>query len=208
MPRPMKLRQVTATPAVTFFKPAGVPLSMLESVTLALEEVEAIRLKDIEDLHQEECAQRMGVSRGTFHQVLKSARAKLADAILGGKAIRVEGGAFAFPGARFRCRRDGSEWALPPGPLPSESSVSCPSCNGREVQPVPDPSSRCCGGRGRNRRGHGWHGSWGRSAPAQPRAGNSPHVTVGDGAAPVAGQKDRGGTVDPKEAGVTERRNR
>ena len=116
MPRPMKLRQVTGIPAVTFFKPAGVPMSALEMVTLAFEEVEAIRLKDIEALHQEECAGRMGVSRATFHTILESARGKLADAILNGKAIQVEGGTVAFPGARFRCRHDGSEWNLPPGP--------------------------------------------------------------------------------------------
>ncbi len=161
MSRPPKLRQIAAVPAVTFFKPAGMPMSSLEMVTLALEEVEAIRLKDVEDLHQEECAQRMGVSRGTFHQVLKSARGKLADAILNGKAIRVEGGSFAFPGGRFRCRRDGSEWTLPPGPLPGLSSVTCPTCNSHEVHPVPQP----CGPM-RNampgRWGHGWQGPWGR----------------------------------------------
>ncbi len=161
MPRPPKLRQIAAVPAVTFFKPAGMPMNSLEMVTLALEEVEAIRLKDVEDLHQEECAQRMGVSRGTFHQILKSARGKLADAILNGKAIRVEGGSFAFPGGRFRCRRDGSEWTLPPGPLPGLSSVTCPTCNSHEVHPVPQP----CGPM-RNampgRWGHGWQGPWGR----------------------------------------------
>jgi len=97
VPRPTKLRQVTGIPAVTFFKPAGVPMNALEMVTLAFEEIEAIRLKDIEDLHQEECARRMEVSRATFHTILKSARGKLADAILNGKAIQVEGGDGRFP---------------------------------------------------------------------------------------------------------------
>jgi len=161
MPRPMKLRQVAMTPAVTFFKPAGVPMAALEVVTLALEEVEAIRLKDSENLHQEECAGRMGVSRATFHQVLESARGKLADAILNGKAIRMEGGTFAFPGGRFRCRRDGSEWVLPSGPLPGVSSVSCPSCNGKDVHPVFPPQAPCFGGRGHGRGAHGWQGPWG-----------------------------------------------
>jgi len=149
---------------VTFFKPAGVPMGSLEMVTLALEEVEAIRLKDIEDLHQEDCAQRMGVSRATFHQVLKSARGKLADAILNGKAIRVEGGAFAFPGARFRCRRDGSEWTLPAGPLPGVSAVACPTCSGREVHPVLELSGpQQIGVVGRW--GRRWQGSWGHPVP-------------------------------------------
>lgn len=136
MPRPIKLRQVAQAPWATFFKPVGVPLSALEGVTLTLEEVESIRLKDIEDLHQEECARCMGISRATFHQIVKSARGKLADAILNGKSIRVEGGSVAFPGARFRCRQDGHEWSLPPGPLPGATSVTCPSCRGSDVLPV------------------------------------------------------------------------
>jgi predicted DNA-binding protein (UPF0251 family) len=160
MPRPLKLRQVAYTPNVTFFKPAGVPMAVLQDVTLTLEEVEAIRLKDIEDLHQEDCARQMGVSRATFHQIVKSARGKLADAILNGKAIRVEGGSVAFPGGRFRCRRDGHEWALPPGPLPGASSVTCPECSGHDVLPVHP--------------GFGpWHGGWGRRG-AGARGGAGP----------------------------------
>jgi predicted DNA-binding protein (UPF0251 family) len=174
MPRPVKLRQVAFAPGATFFKPAGVPMRMLEDVTVTIEEVEAIRLKDIEDLHQEECAKEMGISRGTFHQILKSAHGKLADAIVDGKAIRVEGGNFAFPGARFRCRHDGHEWALPPGPLPGASSVACPSCNGRDVQPLFYPRGLWPGGHGRGSgHGHGpggwgrgrWEGPWGPPGP-------------------------------------------
>lgn len=158
MPRPLKLRQVAQTPSATFFKPAGVPLRMLANVTLSLEEVEAIRLKDIEDLHQEECAKQMGVSRATFHQIVKSARAKLADAIVNGKSIRVEGGSVAFPGARFRCRHDGYEWSLPPGPLPGASSVRCPTCSGHDVLPVHPGYGPWHGGWGH--RGHGGRGRW------------------------------------------------
>lgn len=146
-------------------------------VTLAFEEIEAIRLKDIEDLHQEECARQMEVSRGTFHTILKSARGKLADAILNGKAIQVQGGTVAFPGARFRCRRDGNEWTLPPGPLPGATAVSCPSCNGRDVLPVFAGGGVRGGphghGHGRGRSAHaGWCGNWGppglSTRPARP----------------------------------------
>ena len=160
MPRPVKLRQVSCAPWATFFKPAGVPMNTLQGVTLTLEEVEAIRLKDMGDLHQEECAGQMGVSRATFHQILKSAHAKLADAIVNGKAIRVEGGAVAFPGGRFRCRNDGHEWVLPPGPLPGSTSVACPTCQSRDVQPVFPPGGPRHGGYGHGplRRGRGMHG--------------------------------------------------
>ncbi len=166
MPRPIKLRQVTAIPAVTLFKPAGVPLATIDVVTLSLEEMESIRLKDMEGRHQEDCARQMGISRATFHTILKSAHQKIADALLNGKAIQVEGGLFALPGGRFRCRRDGMEWNLPPGPLPGARSVSCPTCRGTEVQPVPTPHPSCPGG-GRGRKGRGWQIPWGPPNPAQ-----------------------------------------
>ena len=177
MSRPMKLRQVARAPWVTFFKPVGVPMNALEGVTLGFEEVEAIRLKDIEEFHQEECARQMGISRATFHQILKSARKKVADALLNGKSIRVEGGSVAFPGARFRCRDDGYEWSLPPGPLPGATSVTCPTCSGRDVLPV-YPDAGPWSGRPHGRRGRGGygHGGW---------------RDVGEGAHDVEAQKRR-----------------
>lgn len=145
------------------FEPIGVPKGSLEMVTLAIEEVEAIRLKDIDGLHQEECAARMKISRATFHQMLKSARGKLADAIISGKAIRVEGGSFVLPGRRFRCRHDGREWTLPAGPLPGVSAVACPSCRSRDVHPVVEPAREFPGLRP-GRWGRGWQSRWGNSS--------------------------------------------
>lgn len=167
MPRPIKLRQVTSIPAATLYKPAGIPVASLNIVTLSFEEMEAIRLKDLEGLLQEDCAGHMGISRATFHTILKSARRKVADALLNGKAIQIEGGVFALPGGWFRCRRDGSEWSLPPGPLPGMRSVSCPTCRGTEVQPVSVPHIPREAERVQGRWGHGWHGRWGRMRPGQ-----------------------------------------
>ncbi|WP_031516291.1 DUF134 domain-containing protein [Desulfofalx alkaliphila] len=98
MSRPSKCRRVEFIPEITYFKPAGVPLVNLEEVSLAVEELEAIRLKDLEYLEQEQCAQRMQVSRPTFHRVLTSARHKVAQALVQGKAIRVEGGNYVHVG--------------------------------------------------------------------------------------------------------------
>ncbi|ABY94319.1 MULTISPECIES: DUF134 domain-containing protein [Thermoanaerobacter] len=92
MPRPPKCRWVRSEPNVTHFKPVGVPMSMLDEVILTVEELEAIRLKDLEGLEQEECAEMMKVSRPTFFRIINSARQKVADALVNGKAIRVEGG--------------------------------------------------------------------------------------------------------------------
>ncbi len=92
MPRPPKRRRVEFVPNITYFKPAGVPLRELEEVTISVEELEALRLKDIEGLDQEESAQKMNVSRPTFQRILTAVRKKLSEALVSGKAIRIEGG--------------------------------------------------------------------------------------------------------------------
>jgi predicted DNA-binding protein (UPF0251 family) len=94
MPRPPKCRRVAYLPEATYFKPAGIPLRALSEVRLSIEEAEAIRLKDLEGLEQEPSAEKMNISRPTFQRVLASARQKIADALLKGKAIRIEGGNF------------------------------------------------------------------------------------------------------------------
>ncbi len=103
MPRPIRCRRIAFLPGTTYFKPAGIPLRFLEEVCLSLEEAEAIRLKDIEDLDQGQAATSMNISRPTYQRVLESARKKVADALLNGKAIKIDGGNFEFqeapPGA-------------------------------------------------------------------------------------------------------------
>ena len=84
----------------------------LEEVGLLVEEAEAIRLKDLEGLEQEECAEKMNISRSTFSRILDIARQKVADALLNGKAIRIEGGNFELAIRRFRCI-SGHEWEVP-----------------------------------------------------------------------------------------------
>jgi len=94
MPRPCKYRRVSFLPNVTYFKPAGIPMRLLEEVRLTLDELEAIRLKDMEGLEQEQGAEKMNVSRSTFQRILTSARRKTVDALINGKALRIEGGPF------------------------------------------------------------------------------------------------------------------
>ena len=112
MPRPPKCRRVAFLPDVTYFKPAGIPMRALEEVQLSVEEAEAVRLKDLEGLEQEEGADRMNISRPTFQRVLASGRRKVADALLNGKAIRIEGGNFEMALSRFKCL-NGHEWNVP-----------------------------------------------------------------------------------------------
>lgn len=112
-------------PHCTFFKPAGVPLCHLEEVALTVEEVEALRLKDLEGLEQEACAERMGISRPTFQRILTSARVKLTKALVEGKAIRVEGGHYEFVARLWRCNECGAEWEVHPTERTDEH---CPAC--------------------------------------------------------------------------------
>jgi len=89
MPRPKLYRKINFNPNVVYFKPQGVPLRFLEVVNLTLEEAEALRLKNIEDLNQEECAKKMKTSQSTFQRILSSAYKKASDALINGKAIKI-----------------------------------------------------------------------------------------------------------------------
>ena len=89
MARPLKSRLIDCVPAARYFKPVGIPLRELEEVVLGLDELEAMRLTDLDGLYQADAAVRMGISRQTIGNILNSAHAKLADALLNGRALRI-----------------------------------------------------------------------------------------------------------------------
>ena len=162
MSRPIKCRRVSEMPLATYFKPAGIPLRLLEEVTLAVEEAEAIRLKDLLGLEQQEAAEKMGVSRPTFHRILRSAHHKIATVLAEGKALRIEGGNFALPSQRFRCAPLGHEWQVPFDALASRQPIVCPDCRTPEVLPVfPGGAGGRGWGRGQGQRGRRWRGGRG-----------------------------------------------
>ena len=138
MSRPVKCRRVCFLPGVTYFKPAGIPMRFLSEVCLSLEEAESIRLKDLDCLDQQQCAEHMNISRPTFQRVLSSARKKIADALLNGKAVRITGGNYEAVALCFTCI-NGHEWDLE-----WTSSVNtgrlCPIC---KMPPI-DPSLPRC----------------------------------------------------------------
>jgi len=90
MSRPKKCRCVNCCPDSSYFKPRGIPFVNLEEVFLNLDELEAIRLADLEGLYHEEAAGKMNVSRATFGRILVAARRKVAEAIVNGKALKIE----------------------------------------------------------------------------------------------------------------------
>jgi uncharacterized protein len=90
MPRPCIRRRVQGRPNSSYFKPAGIRMIELEETILNLSEFEAIRLIDFLETPQEKAAKEMQVSQPTLSRILKSARKKLSDAIITGKAIKIE----------------------------------------------------------------------------------------------------------------------
>ena len=90
MPRPKCRRRVSFRARANYFKPAGIPIKTLEEIALAPDELEALRLKDFLGLPQNEAAEKMQVSQPTFHRILLSARKKVAEALINGKAIKIE----------------------------------------------------------------------------------------------------------------------
>ena len=89
MARPLKIRHINCVPASRYFKPVGIPLRELEEIILGMDELEAMRLTDLEGLYQAAAAEKMGVSRQTIGNILNSAHSKIAEALLKGKALRI-----------------------------------------------------------------------------------------------------------------------
>jgi predicted DNA-binding protein (UPF0251 family) len=148
VPRPRCPRRVAAPPQCTYFKPAGVPVSRLAEVALSVDELEALRLADLEGLYQDDAAARMGVSRPTFARIVEASRRKVAEALVEGRALRIAGGAVAFEGQRqFRCEVCRHRWSLPFG---TGRPDGCPSCGSGEFRRT-DPGPRRGGTDGRPR---------------------------------------------------------
>lgn len=116
MPRPCHCRRVSALPKNRCFKPNGVPLHDLEVMVLSLDGLEALRLADVENLNMDVAAAQMGVSRHTFGRLLRRARGCVAQALVQGMALRIEGGVCAVDA--------GTETQLPGGTVVAVPSVA------------------------------------------------------------------------------------
>jgi predicted DNA-binding protein (UPF0251 family) len=122
-------------PESNYFKPRGIPLSVLEEVVLTVDEFEAIRLADLEGLYQEKAAEKMSVSRQTFGRIIDSAHKKVAGALVKGKALKIEGGEFEMAAMRkFKCYDCQHSWELPYGTGRPENCPSCKSGNIHRAQ--------------------------------------------------------------------------
>lgn len=149
MPRPRLRRRVWFQPNVTYFKPAGIRMVDLEETILTVDEFEAVRLKDFLNLEQEKAAKKMNISQPTFHRLVLSARKKIAEALVNGKAIRIEGGNFKMVqpiqrgmGRGMRAGRSMGRGRSFGG---SASSCICPACGYQEQKQkgVPCATKKC-----------------------------------------------------------------
>jgi len=89
MPRPRLCRRIEFNPNITYFKPQGVPMRELEIIELTIEEVEALRLRNMKNLEQEEAAKKMNTSQSTYQRILSSAYKKITEALIEGRAIKI-----------------------------------------------------------------------------------------------------------------------
>ncbi|KUL20261.1 DUF134 domain-containing protein [Chlorobium limicola] len=132
MTRPVKCRKVSCEAPYRVFRPAGSSADAFEEVVLSFDELEAIRLADVEGLYQEEAARQMNVSRQTFGNILASARHKVGEMLIYGRQLTVTGGNIMVTSEErvFRCAACGHEWSLAHG-LPRPDV--CPSCANENI---------------------------------------------------------------------------
>lgn len=145
MVRPKCPRNVSCDPGKVYFKPRGIPVTALEEVVLTIDELEAMRLADFEGLYQEHAAEKMHISRQTFGRIIESAHKKTADALINGKAMRIEGGVIKMAEKRkFKCYDCRHEWEMPYG---TGRPGGCPECGSKNLHRAEED-------RGPHR--HGW----------------------------------------------------
>lgn len=129
MPRPTKSRRVAFFPKDTYFIPWKKLKCEVDEVLLKVEELEAMRLKDIEGLNQEACADKMQISRQTFQIIIDRARKKVAEALTEGKAIRIAGGHYTTNDCIFKCMDCGHDYEV----NFEQDKYNCPQCHSEQV---------------------------------------------------------------------------
>ena len=142
---------------IFFPTPTGSP----GQVKLGMEELEALRLKDLEGKDQTECAALMGLSRPTFQRLLYLARAKVAQALVEGSEICIKGGYYQMKNRKFLCLDCGEQWEVEPCTAGGKHGyeIPCPKCEKKKKTRVEaDGSQTACGGAHQHGQGHS-HGN-------------------------------------------------
>ncbi len=138
MARPVKPKLVGEAHRACCYRPQGIPASGME-VVLSIEELEALRLVDLEGLYQQDAATEMEVSRPTVQRMVNEARAKIVGALVTGSSLRIEGGNYILRKGddKYRCGRCGKQFARTE--CDKTKSCRCPACDrhGARVAPCP-----------------------------------------------------------------------
>lgn len=145
--RPKKIRFINFNPRTIYFKPQRIPLSSLEENILTIDELEALRLKNYKGLGQIECAKKMKISQSTFQRILRATNQKIADALINGKAIRIDGGTIKINKKKllisknknmrkFKCEKCQHEWEEEFGTGKGRTDISCPKCGSKEIHRI------------------------------------------------------------------------
>jgi len=143
MPRPAKNRLVHSPPVFCDFKPCGTRGKDLGKIDLSIDEFEAIRLADLEGMDHEKAAESMNISRPTFSRLIEKARKKIAEFLLKGKHLKINGGNIHFKKNLFRCNNCGeiSRKCM------KEEYTDCPKCKSTNVTNITLEMGhgKCCG---------------------------------------------------------------
>lgn len=89
MVRPKIKRKICINPDYRYFKPRGIPIVELQEIEIKIDELEAIRLADLEGLYHSEASKKMNISRQTFGNILASAHKKIADFLVNSRALKI-----------------------------------------------------------------------------------------------------------------------
>lgn len=146
MPRPKKNRIVKQPPLYCGFKPLGIPANRLEKINMSLDEFEAIRLADFVGMEHAEAAEEMEISRSTFTRLIEKSRKKLAEFMITGKMLTIEGGNIHFKGNLIKCSDCGHMFNM----NFQTDITKCPCCNSSNLIDLAGSfgHGKCC----RNRR--------------------------------------------------------
>lgn len=138
MARPRQCRHVAQAPNATYFKPCGIPLAALDEVRLTVEGLEALRLSDMEGLNATLAAERLKISRHTYGRTLAEARRAVAEALVLGRALRIEGGDYAIARGKRCCGAKRRQCAM--------SVICAVSSEGPSLEDMVDPRYGRAGG--------------------------------------------------------------
>ena len=133
MPRPRKHRRLRHVHQTATYKPVGVPLANLDRTILLAEELEALRLADLDQQYQEDAANQMAVSRSTFQRIVTEARRKVALALVKGTALEIQDSAIQVMAWRWHCNDCGNNWQVQHGSEQGKPSI-CPRCSSRVIR--------------------------------------------------------------------------